>query len=55
MPGLSQTGGADVAPPGAETLQARIEALPGLSIADLRRAWAEAWADRRRRARGGGS
>ena len=43
MPGLSETGGADVAPPPAEALEARIEALPGLSIADLRQAWAAAW------------
>ena len=34
MPGLSETGGADGAPPPAEPLEARIGALPGLSIAD---------------------
>ena len=38
MPSLSETGGADVAPPPAEALQARIGALPSLSIADLRQA-----------------
>jgi Protein of unknown function (DUF2924) len=43
MPSLSETGGADVAPPPAEALQARIGALPSLSIADLRQAWAGAW------------
>ena len=43
MPGLSETGGADVAPPPAEALAARIEALPSLSIADLRQAWSAAW------------
>ena len=43
MPSLSEAGGADVAPPPAEALEARIEALPGLSIADLRQAWAAAW------------
>jgi Protein of unknown function (DUF2924) len=43
MPGLSETGGADASPPPAEALEARIEALPGLSIADLRQAWAAAW------------
>ena len=43
MPGLSETGGADVAPPPAEALEARIAALPGLSIADLRQAWSAAW------------
>ena len=43
MPSLSETGGADVAPPTAEALEARIEALPDLSIADLRQAWAAAW------------
>ena len=54
MPGLSEAGGADVAPPPAEALEARIEALPGLPIADLRQAWAAVWAHRRRRQRGGG-
>ena len=39
----SETGGADVAPPLAEALEARIGALPGLSIAELRQAWAAAW------------
>ena len=43
MPGLSETGGADVAPPPAEALEARIEALADLSIADLRQAWAAVW------------
>ena len=43
MPSLSETGGADVAPPPAEALEARIGALPGLSIADLRQAWSAAW------------
>ena len=43
MPSSSETGGADVAPPPAEALEARIGALPGLSIADLRQAWAAAW------------
>ena len=43
MPSLSEAGGADVAPPPAEALEARIEALPGLSIADLRQAWSAAW------------
>jgi hypothetical protein len=36
-------GGADVAPPVVEALKARIGALPGLSIAELRNAWAAAW------------
>ena len=39
----SETGGADVAPPLVEALEARIGALPGLSIAELRQAWAAAW------------
>ena len=43
MASLRETGGADVAPPPVEALEARIEALPGLSIADLRQAWAAAW------------
>ena len=45
MRSLSETGGADVAPPPAEALglAARIEALADLSIADLRQAWAAAW------------
>jgi Protein of unknown function (DUF2924) len=43
MPSLSETGGADVAPPPAEALEARVEALPDLSIADLRQAWSAAW------------
>ena len=43
MPGLSEAGGADVAPPPAKALEARIRALPGLPIADLRRAWSAAW------------
>jgi hypothetical protein len=41
MPSLSEAGGAELAP--AEPLQARIGALPGLSIADLRHAWSAAW------------
>jgi hypothetical protein len=40
---LSETGGADVAPPLVEALAARIGALPELSIAELRNAWAAAW------------
>src|SRR5687767_4498407 len=40
---LSKAGGADVAPPLAEPLEARIGALPGRSIAELRQAWAGAW------------
>ena len=36
-------GGADVAAPLVEALEARIGALPGLSIAELRKAWAAAW------------
>ena len=43
MRSSSETGGADVAAPLAEALEARIGALPGLSIADLRQAWAAAW------------
>jgi hypothetical protein len=43
MRSLSETGGADVAPPPAEALAARIEALADLSIADLRQAWAAVW------------
>ena len=43
MPSLRETSGADGAPPPVEALEARIEALPGLSIADLRQAWAAAW------------
>ena len=43
MPGSSETGGADVAPPPAEPVEARIGALAGLSIADLRQAWAAVW------------
>jgi predicted ATPase len=43
MASLRETGGADGAPPPDEALEARIEALPGLSIADLRHAWAAAW------------
>ena len=43
MPSSSETGGAEVAPPPAEPLEARIGALPGLSIADLRQAWSAAW------------
>jgi hypothetical protein len=43
MESLSETGGGDGAPPPVEPLEARIEALPGLSIADLRQAWAAAW------------
>ena len=39
----SEGGGADVAPPVVEALKARIGALPGLSIAELRQAWAAAW------------
>jgi hypothetical protein len=38
----SATGGADIAPL-ARVLEARIGALPGLSIAELRQAWAAAW------------
>jgi hypothetical protein len=37
----SETRGADAAP--ATALEDRIRALPGLSIADLRQAWAAAW------------
>jgi hypothetical protein len=40
---VSETRVGDETPPLAEALQARIEALPGLSIAELRQAWAEAW------------
>jgi hypothetical protein len=36
-------GGADLAPPLVEALEARIGALPGMSIAELRQAWATAW------------
>ena len=43
MPGLSEAGGADVAPPPAKALEARVEALADLSIADLRQAWAAVW------------
>ena len=43
MPSSSETGGADVAPPPAEPLEARIDALADLSIADLRQAWSAAW------------
>ena len=43
MPGLSEAGGADVAPPPAKALEARVEALADLSIADLRQAWSAAW------------
>ena len=43
MPSLSEIGGADVAPPPVEALEARVAALPGLSIADLRQAWSAAW------------
>ena len=43
MPGLSEAGGADVAPPPAKALEARIKALADLSIADLRQAWAAVW------------
>src|SRR5688572_18277423 len=43
MASVRATGGADASPPPAEALEARIEALPGLSIGDLRQAWAAAW------------
>jgi Protein of unknown function (DUF2924) len=43
MPSLSEAGGADVTPPPAEALEARVEALADLSIADLRQAWSAAW------------
>ena len=39
----SEAGGADVEAPLVEALEARIRALPGLSIAELRQAWAAAW------------
>ena len=39
----SETGGADVEAPLVEALEARIRTLPGLSIAELRQAWAAAW------------
>ena len=41
MPSSGETGGAEAA--AAEPLEARIGALPGLSIADLRQAWAAVW------------
>ena len=40
---VSETGGAEIASPLARPLEARIGALPDLSIAELRQAWAEAW------------
>ena len=43
MPSSGETGGADAAPPSAEALEARVGALPVLSIADLRQAWSAAW------------
>ena len=39
----SETRGADVEAPLVEALEARIRALPGLSIAELRQAWVAAW------------
>ena len=39
----SESGGANVAPALGEALEARIRALPGLSIAALRQAWGAAW------------
>ena len=41
MPSSGETGGAEAA--AAEPLEARIGALPGLPIADLRQAWSAAW------------
>ena len=43
MPSSGEAGGADVAPPPAKALEARVEALADLSIADLRQAWSAAW------------
>ena len=40
---LRVPGGAYDAPPAAEALEARVGALPVLSIADLRQAWSAAW------------
>jgi len=40
---LSETCGADVEAPLVEALDARIGALPGQSIAELRQAWVAAW------------
>ena len=39
----SETGGVDVEASLVEALEARIGALPGLSIAELREAWGAAW------------
>jgi Protein of unknown function (DUF2924) len=39
----NETGGADVAPPDARSLEARIRALPELPIGALRGAWTAAW------------
>ena len=40
---LNKAGGAEVALLLVEALEARINALPGLSIGELRKAWAAAW------------
>jgi hypothetical protein len=40
---VGETGGADVAPPLVQALEARVRALPGLPIAELRQAWTAAW------------
>ena len=55
MWGSNKAGGADVALWLVEALEARIGALPGLSIGELRQAWAAAWGHRPRRECGGGS
>ena len=39
----SETCGADVEAPLVQALEARIRALPGLSIAELRQTWVAAW------------
>ena len=41
MPSSGETGGAEGV--AAKPLEARIGALPGLSIADLRQAWSATW------------